>query len=196
MHTPVLWLTRSMGVRVWYGAAGYDASTVSTPSEAVDELQKHAGDVFFVGLVVVPEQVNVNVSSYRPRIQRGQIVAAEKVRQRFDPEVSLVSIGAPELLVLLRRTNPNEYAFIINGIDRRIDARTAGGFEQWIRDLEATAPTLVAVGPTEGRYTEAIFAWLQEGYRPEQVGPFQLFVRRDVPVAGGEPPGHPTDHSD
>lgn len=110
-------------------------------------------------------------------LESQQAVAAE-IRQRFGEEPRFVSIGAPQLLVLLQASNPNRYPFIINGIDHHIDANTLGGFEGWLSELEAWGPDVIAVGPTSGRHVPKLMRWIESRYDGQGRGPWKLYVRR------------------
>jgi hypothetical protein len=108
----------------------------------------------------------------------GQKAVAAEIRQRFGGDARFVSIGAPQLLVLLRAVNPNRYPFIINGIDRHIDANTRGGFEGWLSELEAWGPDVIAVGTTRGRHVPTLMRWIESRYDGQERGPWKLYVRR------------------
>ena len=62
---------------------------------------------------------------------RDQRVNAARIEAEF-PDQKIISIGAPDLLVLLRRTNLNPYVFIASGIDNLIESTEPGGFEGWL----------------------------------------------------------------
>jgi len=107
-----------------------------------------------------------------------QIQAALEIKRRFGDDVKLVSIGAPEVLVVLHRTNLTQYAYIDAGIDRRIHANTPGGFEGWLRELETYDPDVIAYRVKRGSvHIDKLKKWLKSRYHPEKVGPWRLFVR-------------------
>jgi hypothetical protein len=101
--------------------------------------------------------------------------AAEAVA-RYGGE-RVVSIGVPEALVLLHRTNPNPYLFIVNGIDNRIEANAPGGFEGWLEQLAAVDPDVVFYGPTRGRFAPRLKKWLESRFHRVTVGKWTLYVR-------------------
>ena len=103
--------------------------------------------------------------------------AAYEVQMRFGEDAKVVSIGAPQLLVLLHKTNPNPYAFIIRGIDDQIAVETPGGFEGWIEDLEAYDPDVIAFGRTSGTHSPMLLEWLESRYDKEKIGPWTLYVK-------------------
>ena len=116
--------------------------------------------------------------------------AASEVQRRFGEDAKVVSIGAPQLLVLLHKTNPNPYAFIIRGIDDQIAVETPGGFEGWIEDLEAYDPDVIAFGRTSGQHSPMLLDWLESRYEREKIGPWTLYVKYDRP--SGEKAQRPT----
>ena len=116
--------------------------------------------------------------------------AASKVQERFGEDAKVVSIGAPQLLVLLHKTNPNPYAFIIRGIDDQIAVETPGGFEGWIEDLEAYDPDVIAFGRTSGTHSPMLLNWLESRYKKEKIGPWTLYVKEER--SGGERAEIPT----
>jgi hypothetical protein len=103
--------------------------------------------------------------------------AASEVRERFGEDAKVVSIGVPQLLVLLRDRNPNPYAFIIRGIDREIALRTPGGFHGWLGELGAYDPDVIAFGPTSGLYKPELMDWLDSHYNRDQIGPWIVYVK-------------------
>jgi hypothetical protein len=108
--------------------------------------------------------------------------AAAQVRERFGEDAKVVSIGVPQLLVLLRERNPNPYAFIIRGIDREIALRTPGGFYGWLLELGAYDPDVIAFGKTSGRYRPELMDWLRSHYQKEQIGPWIVYVKEGHPA--------------
>ena len=89
----------------------------------------------------------------------------------------LVSIGVPQLMVLLHRTNPNRYLFMTNGIDSKIDAETPGGFEGWLEELERYDPSVIVVGLTRGEFRLVLFDWLQSHYQETKIGEWRVFFK-------------------
>ena len=104
---------------------------------------------------------------------------AHRIESQFGPDCKLVSIGVPEILVLLQKTNPNRYVIIISGLGDHIDAHTPGGFDGWLAELESYDPRVIVLGPTSSRFNEKIMSWLQERYQRMEVGDWELFVKDD-----------------
>lgn len=107
---------------------------------------------------------------------------AREIEQRFGKDMAFMSLGTPELLVLLRRKNPTPYVFIVSGIDRRIHAKTPGGFGGWLRSLDALGPEVIGFGPTQGIHTHQLIDWLNSKYERERIGPWTIFVK--LPLHG------------
>jgi len=103
--------------------------------------------------------------------------AALEVRDRFGEDAKVVSIGVPQLLVLLHDTNPNPYAFVIRGIDREIALQTPGGFQGWLGELGAYDPDVIAFGQTSGHYKRELVDWLDTHYQRQQIGPWIVYVK-------------------
>ncbi len=142
-------------------------------------------------LVVVDPAKGVSSLSTedRPPDQRDleyQMRAASKIQERFGKDAKVVSIGAPQLLVLLDKTNPNPYAFVVRGIDCQIAVQTPGGFEGWLRQLQAYDPDVIALGQTSGQYAPVLLNWLKTHYQREDIGPWTLYVKSADPVENRE----------
>jgi hypothetical protein len=139
---------------------------------------QRAPQFFLIGLVVVLITLaEVNISLYRNSELDNQKKGAIEIERRFGKEVRFLSIGTPELLVLLHWKNPNPYVFIISGIDRYIHEKTNDGFEGWLKELEVFKPEVIGFGETYGRHTPKLMDWINSNYHPEQVGPWHIYVR-------------------
>ena len=112
---------------------------------------------------------------------------ALKIEDRLGEDAKIASINSPQVLVLLHRENPNPYLFITAGIDRYIEAKEPGGFEGWLRELEAYDPDAIAffgegqyVLPTTDLTTEhyqGLVNWLNSRYHVEKIGPWWLYIK-------------------
>jgi len=117
---------------------------------------------------------------------RAQQRSVEEIRERFGQDARIVSINAPQVLALLGTENPNPYLFTTEDIDRQIAADVPGGFEGWLRSLEAHDPDAIAFfaeaqrqQPTSGMTVEharQLNDWLDTRYRVEKIGTFYLYV--------------------
>jgi hypothetical protein len=118
--------------------------------------------------------------NYRMRSENGlveQLQWAQQVEAQYGTDAKLISIGVPQILVLLHRTNPNPYVWINQGVDNKINADTPGGFEGWIEELERYDPDVIVFGRTTGKFIPMLTDWLQSSYRETSVGDWTLFVK-------------------
>ncbi len=109
--------------------------------------------------------------------------AAYEIQARFGHDAKVVSIGVPQLLVLLGAENPNPYAFVIRGIDRQIATETPGGFDGWLRDLKRYDPAVIAIGETSGPHKQKLLVFLETHYQRDEVGPWTLYVKKGSPAS-------------
>lgn len=116
---------------------------------------------------------------------REQRRLAQQIEDEFGRDCRLVSISSPEILVLLNKTNPNRYLFIASGIDNLIDATEAGGFEGWLRQLEAYDAPVIALGPISGRRAQMVTDWLNAHYEERKVGNWTFFVKESGGARSG-----------
>lgn len=140
-------------------------------------------------IVVSPAQqassLSIQKDSLSPTDLQDQRQAAKEIERRYGQDARIVSIGIPQLLVLLHQTNPNPYAFVIRGIDQEIAETTPGGFNGWLQELRGYDPDVIALGPTTGDYEPMLLRWLNDNYEREKIGPWTLYVRPDR--ARGDP---------
>jgi hypothetical protein len=106
-----------------------------------------------------------------------QVATADAIEQRFGEDLKLLSIGCPEALVVMGRTNPNPYPVLIGGMDRRIHATTLGGFEGWLMELAFYDADVIAFGPTGGPHERRLMQWIESRYHEEKMGPWKLYIR-------------------
>src|SRR5918997_319081 len=115
---------------------------------------------------------------------------AQQIQERFGEDVKLASINSPAVMVLLHQTNPDPYLWITAGVDNRIDARTTGGFEGWLEDLREYDPdaisffgegqSLLPSAHLTAERRQQLDIWLDPRYSAEKVGPFWLFVKKEL----------------
>jgi len=106
--------------------------------------------------------------------------AAIRIERLYGEDIKLAAIGAPEVLVILRRANPNPYIVITVGMDHMIHAKTLGGFRGWLAELAAYDPDVIAFGPTHGMHLEKLMTWLNARYYEKQIGPWKLYVKKSL----------------
>ncbi len=122
--------------------------------------------------------------SGRPRRDlQEQRAAARRLIEEHGADLRVVSVGVPEALVFLRRTNPSRYGFIMRGIHRHIDAHTSGGFRGWLDELDASNPDVLVVGRDLDFYLPPAFAaawndWLARYERDPDAKLWDVYVRR------------------
>jgi hypothetical protein len=134
--------------------------------------------IVFVGLcVTLIAGATLNYRRTASKELELQRAWAQDILSTYGDDVRLVSVGIPQALVLLHKTNPNPYVFIINGIDNRIDATTPGGFDGWLASLERYDPALILYGAPRGRHIPRLDAWLESRYHRETVGEWVVYVK-------------------
>ncbi|MHA2327965.1 MAG: hypothetical protein ACXACR_05545 [Candidatus Hodarchaeales archaeon] len=114
--------------------------------------------------------------------------AAFKIESRFGSESKILSLGQPEVLVLLKRTNPNSFLFIprsrMHGFENYIHETTPGGFGGWIKELDEYNPDVISYGKSmkklKGEHINNLFDWIDQNYREETVGPFIIYVKEEI----------------
>jgi hypothetical protein len=109
---------------------------------------------------------------------RDQMAVAADIERRFSRDVRLLTIGVPEILVLLGRENPTRHILLHYGFDRRVEATTPGGLEGWIAGLEAYRPDIVVFPQSMRQSTDKLMEWLESRYREETAGTWRLYVRK------------------
>lgn len=106
-----------------------------------------------------------------------QRAAIEEINRSFGADALMVSLGAPEVLVLRKVVNPNPYVFVLRGVDARIQDLTPGGIQGFLRTIDAQRPAYIVVGPLTGQYLKEFYAWIaSDRFRNESFGPFVLLV--------------------
>jgi hypothetical protein len=130
--------------------------------------------VLCVALVVTAVYGYRHTSSHDLDLQRAW---AQELLARYGSQARIMSIGVPEALVLLHRTNPHPYGFILNGIDNRIEATTPGGFDGWLADLASLDPDVIVYGAARGRLVPRLEQWLETHYERTTIGQWILYVR-------------------
>jgi hypothetical protein len=103
---------------------------------------------------------------------------------RLAREGSLVSIGVPEALVLLHRTNPNPYVQVCCGMTGWIDARTPGGLDGWLMEIHRGNPGVILMELGRGHAARRLEVLLGSEYRKLPVGHWMAYVR-NAPGAPG-----------
>jgi Ca2+/Na+ antiporter len=107
-----------------------------------------------------------------------QRAAVAKILKR-DPDGSILSIQAPQVLVLAHRRNPTPVQMFVNGFDRYVDDTWPGGLQGYAAWVQRTSPDLVVM------QRDFRPAWLMptllQDYRRVGKGPtFEWWARKDA----------------
>jgi len=86
--------------------------------------------------------------------------AARAIERKLGSDGVLLTIDAPELLVLTHRTNPTRFVQMIKGKARFLDEMEPGGLAGWLQGMQALHPRLVATGKAR-IHVEAVPASVQ-----------------------------------
>ena len=88
------------------------------------------------------------------------------------PEDQILSVGRPEILVLLEMTNPNRYPVLYTGYDIYIDQNTTGGIMQWFEEELIIEPKIVFVtyGPGNFAADQMIDLLISRNFTEERFG--------------------------
>lgn len=108
--------------------------------------------------------------------QRAEVAAVVEVL----PDASMLSIEAPQPLVLAHRTNPSPHQMFRLGLEKYVDRTWPGGLAGYAAWISQTRPTIVAVGRA------ARYDWLLPTLRADYVpfgkspGGWYWYVDRDT----------------
>ncbi|OQY34306.1 MAG: hypothetical protein B6I38_02505 [Anaerolineaceae bacterium 4572_5.1] len=91
----------------------------------------------------------------------------------------LLSLGRPEILVLLHRTNANRHIVINSGEHKIIEALTLGGLDGWLSEQIGDDSPVVVLGEVSPRDTKAeIRKWLEShGFEKKAVGSWVIYTQ-------------------
>ena len=155
-----------------------------------------AGVAAYVVLVLVAGTVN----SWATRDERLWAMrdVNEGVLAALGPDVTVMSVGAPQPLVFGRLENPYYHQMFILGLDEYVDDTWPGGLAGLAEQVEADRPTVITMDQPswyefmapvlESHYEEVGTTYLMTWYVDRAVGEEQLErVRR---IVGAELPDH------
>ncbi|MGI9048057.1 MAG: ArnT family glycosyltransferase [Rubrobacteraceae bacterium] len=170
-----------------YAAIGFGALLAAALRRV--ETPRLIGVVLAAGLLVAAvanTPVIEGTANQKPSLA-AQRESARQIQQKFGRDARLISINAPQVFVFLDQKNPNPYLFTTEGIDRIIAARTPGGFEGWLNELEDYDPEAIAFFaeaqrqlPSAGMtatHKRQLRDWLGPRYHVEKIGVFWLYVK-------------------
>lgn len=136
-------------------------------------------------LIAAPAVVFTGVSSlayhlFPETALRQQRADAQALVDAYGADARLLAIGHPELLVLLHKRNPTRFTFIMRGIREYIDDKEPGGFEGWLRSLDASGAEVIVLDEDYaehlGPFREPWEKWVASLERRERFGRWQVFV--------------------
>jgi len=114
---------------------------------------------------------------------------AQEIEARYEEDVKIASIGSPQVLVLLHRTNPDSYLWLSAGVDSYIGGETPRGFKGWLDDLEASnpnVPTFLADGQIlfsqhlTNEHKRELMDRLNARYHADKIGPWWVYVKNSL----------------
>jgi len=111
----------------------------------------------------------------------GQLQWAQRIESQYltGDNDNLLSIGSPEILVLLHKTNQNRHIVINSGEHNLIEASAPSGLSGWLNEQMSTNPSVILLGNTKpAEVNETITDWLEnKGFKRREVGQWSLYVR-------------------
>lgn len=135
-----------------------------------ERLSRRTGTAITVGVVGVAlvTALIYSVTFHDTRlVEQRRSVAA--VMAQLPPDATVLSIEAPQPLVLTGRRNPTRYQMFTGGMEEYVDHVWPGGLEGYKRYILRTRPEIVAIGPNQyqtwGSALEPGYAWV--GCAPE-----------------------------
>jgi hypothetical protein len=111
------------------------------------------------------------------KTQRAEIAAVFDV---LPPDATVVSVEAPQPLVLTGRTNPFPHQMFDLGLDAYVADTWPGGLTGFGRDLDQLAPTVIARGTTRPIWLMEVLS--QDYWRVGTTPGFTWYVHRSVPA--------------
>jgi len=106
---------------------------------------------------------------------------AQRVEQLLGPAGVLLTISAPELLVLTHRANPTRFLYMVFGTPRYLEASEPGGLAGWLQRMQALHPRVVATG-TGPNHVDSIprpvAEWLAAEYDRRSIGIWDVYVAK------------------
>jgi hypothetical protein len=128
--------------------------------------------------------IGISAHEYRMTSETGlvdQLQWAQEIESKYlaGDNDGILSIGRPEILVLLDRTNQNRHIVINSGEHKLIEATSPGGLDSWL-DVQMDAdPAVVVLGSVSPSEVKARIANRLKSYglARKRVGSWVLYVR-------------------
>jgi hypothetical protein len=93
--------------------------------------------------------------------------------------VRVLARGRPYVLALMHKTSPTPHMNANYVFDLDME-RFPGGYAEWLRQIEAYDPQIIAQGRATGRYAEDFKAWLNARYVAQGYAPWNIYVKREL----------------
>ncbi len=147
--------------------------------EVIDHLTRSVALVLVVAWLVVATVGEYHFSrdpadDWLP-IQRAE---TEAVFDILPPDATIVSVEAPQPLVLTSRTNPLPHQMFSEGLDGYVDATWPGGLMGFADDIDRLQPTVIARGTTRPIWLAQLLA--RDYWRVGSTPGWTWYVRRSV----------------
>jgi hypothetical protein len=101
-----------------------------------------------VSLVAIGVALTYSIGQ-RNDLLSSQRASVSELEGGWPNDYELLSVEAPEVLVLARRTNPTRHQMFLRGLDRYVDDTHPGGMAGFVRWIENEAPDVLATGEEE-----------------------------------------------
>ncbi len=162
-----------------YAALGFGVLlALASGGEALAKIHRHAPAALVATLVTALALLALSIATpARGNALSRQRAGADGIVAAFGADTRMVSVGAPELLVLLERPNPNRYPYVVSFVDKAIDRKTPGGFRAWVDELADFDADVVLSGRTDGALIEPLERYLAENFTPREFPPWTVLVR-------------------
>jgi hypothetical protein len=90
---------------------------------------------------------------------------------------NLDALGDPAPLVITHRRNPDRFIYLGSGVDRWKIHHTAGRFNGWVHQIEASSDSVITIGRWDSDLRLAIRDRLvEDGYQPGYLGSWRVFL--------------------
>ena len=106
-----------------------------------------------------------------------QQASVDAVLAELPDDATIVSIEAPQPLVLSRSVNPTEHQMFDLGLEDYVDATWPGGLEGFADGIREDAPTLLARGTTNPAWLQPV---LEDYWEVTTVPGWTWYVHRSV----------------
>jgi hypothetical protein len=147
--------------------------------EIRDLLTKRVALVLVAAWLVVATVGEYHFAREKPTewlpVQRAEV---EAVFDILPPDATIVSVEAPQPLVLTSRTNPLPHQMFAEGLDGYVDATWPGGLMGFADDMDRLKPTIIARGTTRPIWLGQLLA--KDYWRVGTTPGWTWYVRRSI----------------